>query len=485
MLRREKKSLDVSLGKKSEYVLWVRMNSDQASQYRSFLESDTVQVVLRSINTSQPLVLLTALKRICDHPWLNFNERNFLEAMTHPNTPSSDFADFGDIGSGPKLSISLKLITEHTNQGLRTVVFSRSKRLLHMLGYLLSQNNVTYCHFDGDTAMNERSALISKFNEGNTSVCLATTQVGGVGVTFTGATRVILLDPSWNPAADAQAVDRVHRIGQTSDVIIYRLITAGTVDEKVYRNQIFKMMSSLQISAETEEGATNVHRYFTHTQLRNMFELKDSEGCETATQLQEIHPKSVDPEVRSRLQNSLGDALMDISSHSAIFTLSESNDSAPTRRPPKPKAPRKRTPTPPPTSAEQLESMDLLISPTQLIDLPTTITPMLTVNTEVPTLPTERIDKPRCTIFASNNSGAIQTKDCEDALVMVRGIKFARIHMSEVHRGSIALDINDYMLDSDLEGVEEETPEDSYQVEVEMPRCETSDSARISGVAEE
>lgn len=65
-------------------------------------------------------------------------------------------------------------------------------------------------------------------------------QVGGVGLTLTNADRVIIYDPNWNPATDAQAVDRVFRIGQTKDVFVYRLITCGTIEEKIYSRQIFK-----------------------------------------------------------------------------------------------------------------------------------------------------------------------------------------------------------------------------------------------------
>lgn len=65
-------------------------------------------------------------------------------------------------------------------------------------------------------------------------------QVGGVGLTITAANRVVIVDPSWNPATDAQAVDRAYRIGQKRDVVVYRLITSGTVEEKIYRRQVHK-----------------------------------------------------------------------------------------------------------------------------------------------------------------------------------------------------------------------------------------------------
>ena len=87
----------------------------------------------------------------------------------------------------------------------------------------------------------ERQARIARFNSDTSiNVFLLTTQCGGVGITLNGADRVIIFDPAWNPAVDAQAVDRCYRVGQTRDVIVYRFITCGTIEEKVYRKQVFK-----------------------------------------------------------------------------------------------------------------------------------------------------------------------------------------------------------------------------------------------------
>ncbi|GFH08860.1 uncharacterized protein HaLaN_03895 [Haematococcus lacustris] len=97
-------------------------------------------------------------------------------------------------------------------------------------------------------------------------------QVGGLGLTLTAANRVVIVDPSWNPSVDNQAVDRAYRIGQTRNVVVYRLITCGTVEEKIYRKQVFKGGLS---RAGTEEGAQ--FRYFTQQQLRDLFQVT-SEG---------------------------------------------------------------------------------------------------------------------------------------------------------------------------------------------------------------
>lgn len=89
---------------------------------------------------------------------------------------------------------------------------------------------------DGDTEISLREQMCIDFNKDPSIFCaLLTTKVGGFGLNLTGADRAIILDPDWNPANDNQAVDRVFRIGQKKDVIVYRLVTMGTIEEKIYR----------------------------------------------------------------------------------------------------------------------------------------------------------------------------------------------------------------------------------------------------------
>lgn len=120
-----------------------------------------------------------------------------------------------------------------------------SKKILNIIeeiivtGFLgLDKENqpVKYMRIDGDTEIILREQICIEFNKNPTIFCgLLTTKVGGFGLNLTGADRAIILDPDWNPANDNQAVDRVFRIGQKRDVIVYRLLTIGTIEEKIYR----------------------------------------------------------------------------------------------------------------------------------------------------------------------------------------------------------------------------------------------------------
>ena len=113
------------------------------------------------------------------------------------------------------------------------------------------------------------------FNKDPSVFCgLLTTKVGGQGLNLTGADRAIILDPDWNPANDNQAVDRIFRIGQKKDVIVYRLVTMGTIEEKIYRRQIYKKGMNLATIDAGGNGNNqqDFEKYFKNTDLFELFQ---------------------------------------------------------------------------------------------------------------------------------------------------------------------------------------------------------------------
>lgn len=126
-----------------------------------------------------------------------------------------------------------------------------------------------FLRIDGSIDPKDRDMKLMKFQQPDSkyfALCLSM-QVGGTGLTVTGADRVILVDPSWNPSADAQAIDRVHRIGQTREVVVYRLIASASIEDKMFRLQIFKRgLSKTFMEAEQQV------RFFTQKQLKQLFE---------------------------------------------------------------------------------------------------------------------------------------------------------------------------------------------------------------------
>lgn len=130
-----------------------------------------------------------------------------------------------------KLDVLLERLVEVAAEGHRALVFSQFTSFLDLAAERLDAAGLAYAHLDGSTA--RRGDVVEGFREGDAPVFLISLKAGGFGLTLVEADYVFLLDPWWNPAAENQAIDRAHRIGQTKSVFVYRLIAAGTVEEKV------------------------------------------------------------------------------------------------------------------------------------------------------------------------------------------------------------------------------------------------------------
>ncbi|EEY68815.1 DNA repair and recombination protein RAD26 [Phytophthora infestans T30-4] len=158
-----------------------------------------------------------------------------------------------------KMIVLEKLLSVWKKRRQRTLIFSRSTRMLDIIQLFLITKATKYSRLDGNTKVEERLQMVNDFNssESNTTVFLISTRAGGVGLNLQSATNVVIFDPSWNPAHDCQAQDRAYRIGQTKDVQVYRLITLGTIEEMIYVRQIYKQ----QLSDTTLKGS-NAPRYF-------------------------------------------------------------------------------------------------------------------------------------------------------------------------------------------------------------------------------
>merc|ERR1712151_881 len=137
---------------------------------------------------------------------------------------------------------------------------------------------------DGTTAINKRQQLVDKFNETeDIKVFCLTTRVGGLGLNLTGADRVILYDPDWNPSTDLQAQERSWRIGQQKEVIVYRLITSGTIEEKIYNRQIFKQFLTNKVLEDPKQ-----RRAFQNEDIRELFVLGEEYADDNNNNLKEI-----------------------------------------------------------------------------------------------------------------------------------------------------------------------------------------------------
>lgn len=149
------------------------------------------------------------------------------------------------------------LLPKLKNDGHRVLIFSQWTSMLDILEWTLEVIGVTYRRLDGSTQVTERQTIVDTFNN-DTSIfaCLLSTRAGGQGLNLIGADTVVIHDMDFNPQIDRQAEDRCHRIGQTKEVEIYRLVTKGTVDENVYEIAKRKLVLDAAVLESGEEVKT-------------------------------------------------------------------------------------------------------------------------------------------------------------------------------------------------------------------------------------
>ena len=157
-----------------------------------------------------------------------------------------------------KWKILKKLLRFWHSNGDKVLVFSHSVRLLKMLQMLFNHTSYNVSYLDGAMSYEDRAKTVDDFNsDPGQFVFLISTKAGGIGLNITSANKVVIVDPNWNPAYDLQAQDRAYRIGQTRDVEVFRLISAGTIEEIVYARQVYK-----QQQANIGYNASLERRYF-------------------------------------------------------------------------------------------------------------------------------------------------------------------------------------------------------------------------------
>lgn len=168
-----------------------------------------------------------------------------------------------------KWKILKKLLRFWHGNGDKVLVFSHSVRLLKMLQMLFQHTTYNVSYLDGAMKYEDRAKTVDDFNsDPDQFVFLISTKAGGVGLNITSANKVVVVDPNWNPAYDLQAQDRAYRIGQVRDVEVFRLVSAGTIEEIVYARQIYKQQqANIGYTASTER------RYF-----KGIQENKDQKG---------------------------------------------------------------------------------------------------------------------------------------------------------------------------------------------------------------
>jgi superfamily II DNA or RNA helicase len=223
VLRRTKDQVAKELPDKIEIDEWLDLADDQASLYASLARAGLAEIERirekqgEGASQMHLLTLLLRLRQVCVDPGLlDLNEEK--------------------VPSAAKIERLLELLSERSEIGGKTLVFSQFARNLRRIENKVSSGFGRIFCIDGTTR--NRQQLVDSFqSESGPAVFLISLKAGGYGLNLTAADAVVHLDPWWNPAVEAQATDRAHRIGQTRPVTVYRLLTRGTVEERVRRMQ--------------------------------------------------------------------------------------------------------------------------------------------------------------------------------------------------------------------------------------------------------
>lgn len=269
LLQRFKVDVASDLPQKKEQVLFCKLTRQQRQAYEGFLQSEDMKSI--SSGKRQMLYGVDYLRKICNHP----------DLTEHKTLSKQPGYDYGAPNKSGKMQVVKELLSLWRKGGHKTLLFAQHRIMLDILQKFLNHlPDINYRRMDGETPIKDRQDLVDEFNKSpDLHVFLLTTKVGGLGVNLTGANRVIIYDPDWNPSTDIQARERSWRLGQKREVEIYRLMSAGTIEEKIYHRQIFKQFLTNKVLKDPKQRQT-----FQMSDLHDLFTLGgESADGETET----------------------------------------------------------------------------------------------------------------------------------------------------------------------------------------------------------
>jgi non-specific serine/threonine protein kinase len=246
-LRRTKEQVAKDLPDKTVTVLWCTLEAEQRKLYNAFRDNYRNLLMKRideeGLGKSGIYVMegLLRLRQICDHTAL---------LKEHAN----------GVHSSVKIDELVREIKENTGIH-KLLIFSQFTEMLQHIKTAFEENDISHCYLDGSTSLNKRKDEVTRFQEDDSiKAFLISLKAGGVGLNLTVADYVYLVDPWWNPAAEQQAIDRAHRIGQTRKVFAYKMICKDTVEEKILQLQERKKMLADDLIQEDSGFVKNLSR---------------------------------------------------------------------------------------------------------------------------------------------------------------------------------------------------------------------------------
>ncbi|MGH8129063.1 MAG: DEAD/DEAH box helicase, partial [Gammaproteobacteria bacterium] len=255
LLRRRKEDVLKDLPAKNEIVRTLELEGDQRSLYETLrlTQHERVQQAIKKRGLAQAgIIVLDALLKL-------------RQACCDPRLVK--LASARKVRRSAKLDALMELVDGLVGEGRRILLFSQFTEMLGLIEPELKKRRIGYQCLTGQTPGGQRSNLVKRFQSGSVPVFLISLKAGGVGLNLTAADAVVHYDPWWNPAVEAQATDRAHRIGQDKPVFVYRLICAGTVEEKIQAMQARKA----DLARAVLEGGASQRLRFDEADLAELF----------------------------------------------------------------------------------------------------------------------------------------------------------------------------------------------------------------------
>ncbi|GMH36127.1 hypothetical protein BSKO_03995 [Bryopsis sp. KO-2023] len=273
----------------SVFIAFCKPSDLQVDLYNAILRSGSITSLLSGTSCfgDRALSAIMLLRKLCNHPEL-LRRPDLKNAESRTSECGDITADLqllfpkeyttaDPVQSGKLRCLSIILNEMVASSDDRIVVVSNSTANLDVIQALCEQNSFPTVRIDGSTAVASRQDIVDNFNSVPASkVFLLSTRAGGAGLNLIGANRLVLFDSDWNPAVDQQAMARIWRDGQRRPCVVYRLLTTGTIDEKMYQRQLMKTEIADMV-ADRKEAA----RGFTKDELKELFTLNLDTDCNT------------------------------------------------------------------------------------------------------------------------------------------------------------------------------------------------------------
>lgn len=284
LIRRTSDILSKYLPVKIEQVVCCRLTPLQVLLYKCFLKQakplETMQEGKISIST---LSSITSLKKLCNHPSLIYGncldgEEGFAGALDLFPPGYCTKAVEPQL-SGKMLVLDYILAITRSTTSDKVVLVSNYTQTLDLFEKLCRNRRYPYVRLDGTMSIKKRAKIVERFNNPSSQefIFMLSSKAGGCGLNLIGANRLVMFDPDWNPANDEQAMARVWRDGQKKTCYIYRLISTGTIEEKILQRQAHKKALSSCVVDEEQD----VERHFSLGELRELFTLNEETSSDT------------------------------------------------------------------------------------------------------------------------------------------------------------------------------------------------------------